>query len=208
MSYAVSKRTKQDLCAALKDLMVQKPLEKITIRELTDRCGMIRQAFYYHFEDIYDLVRWMFQEEAMTLLQQHEGVLLWQEGLLQLFQYIQDNRAVCLCALKSLGRNHLKRFFQEEIFNLIHQTVRNLTEEMNFPDGQMEPAMLTQFFVIALGGVMESYLLGELDFTPEQLIQFVDTMLQDQIRGAAMRLREGTPIWKPETATTSTTGEE
>ena len=41
----------------------------------------------------------MFQEEAVALLQQHEGALLWQEGLLQLFRYIEQNRAVCLCAL-------------------------------------------------------------------------------------------------------------
>ena len=52
----------------------------------------------------------MFQEEAVALLQQHEGALLRQEGLLQLFRYIEQNRAVCLCALKSVGREHLKRF--------------------------------------------------------------------------------------------------
>lgn len=41
----------------------------------------------------------MFQEEAAALLQQHEGTFLRQEGLLQLFRYIEQNRAVCLCAL-------------------------------------------------------------------------------------------------------------
>ena len=56
----------------------------------------------------------MFQEEAVALLQKHEGTLLWQEGLLQLFHYIEENKAVCLCALNSVGRDHLKRFFEEE----------------------------------------------------------------------------------------------
>ncbi len=83
-SYSVSEITKRQLCDSLKALMGQKPLEKITIREVTEGCGLQRQAFYYHFEDIYDLVRWMFQQEAVSLLQQHEGALLWQEGLLQL----------------------------------------------------------------------------------------------------------------------------
>lgn len=102
---------KQVICASLKKLMAQKPLEKITISEIMDDCGMVRQHFYYHFEDIYDLVRWMFQEEAVSLLKRQEGALLWQEGLLQLFQYLQENRAVCLCALNSLSRPHLKRLF-------------------------------------------------------------------------------------------------
>ena len=103
MKYPTSETTKQELSAALKTLMSQKPLEKISIREITDLCGLRRETFYYHFADIYDLVKWMFEEEAIVLLRQHEGVQLWQEGLLQLFHYIQDNRAFCLCALRSIG---------------------------------------------------------------------------------------------------------
>lgn len=80
-TYAVSDQTKHALAAALKELIAQKPIDKITIHDLTERCGIRRQNFYYHFGDVYDLLRWMFQEEALSLLQQHEGTLLWQEGL-------------------------------------------------------------------------------------------------------------------------------
>ena len=134
MKYPTSETTKQELSAALKTLMSQKPLEKISIREITDLCGLRRETFYYHFADIYDLVKWMFEEEAIVLLRQHEGVQLWQEGLLQLFHYIQ-------------------------------------------------------FYVIALVGTVESWLLGELDRTPEELIAFADVMLKDHIRGAALRIQ-------------------
>ena len=82
---AASDQTKHALAVALKELMVQKPIDKITIHDLTGRAGIRRQNFYYHFTDVYDLLRWMFQEEAVALLKQHEGTLLWQEGLLQLF---------------------------------------------------------------------------------------------------------------------------
>ena len=67
--YVASQQTKWALAAALKKLMAQKPLEKITISELTDLCHIKRQNFYYHFEDIYDLMRWMFQNEAVSLLE-------------------------------------------------------------------------------------------------------------------------------------------
>ena len=110
-----SQQTKQALAAALKELMAQKPIENITIHDLTEHCGIRRQTFYYHFEDVYDLLRWMFQEEGIALLEQQKGALLWQEGLLQLFRYIEENRAVCLCALKSVGRKELKRFFEADI---------------------------------------------------------------------------------------------
>lgn len=79
---SVSEQTKQQLARALKTLMAQKALDKITISELTGLCGIRRQSFYYHFEDIYDLLRWMFQSETISLLRQQEGALLWKEGLL------------------------------------------------------------------------------------------------------------------------------
>ena len=174
MKYPTSETTKQELSAALKTLMSQKPLEKISIREITDLCGLRRETFYYHFADIYDLVKWMFEEEAIVLLRQHEGVQLWQEGLLQLFHYIQDNRAFCLCALRSIGHSHLRKFFQADIYGIVQRTVEQL---------------VTQFYVIALVGTVESWLLGELDRTPEELIAFADVMLKDHIRGAALRIQ-------------------
>ena len=190
-SYAASGQTKRAMADALKTLMAQKPLDKITIQELMELCGMKRQNFYYHFEDIYDLLRWMFQEEAVSLLEQREGALLWQEGLLQLFRYLQENRAVCLCALRSLGRDYIKRFFRENIYAIIYRSVAQMEEAIGGDGGpEDDVALLTHFYVIALAGTVESWLYGEMDQTPEELVAFCDTMLTDHIRGAELRLRE------------------
>ncbi len=187
---SVSEQTKLKLAAALKTLMAQKPMDKITIAELTSMCNIRRQSFYYHFEDIYDLLRWMIQNEAISLLKQQEGALLWKEGLLQLFRYLEENRAVCLCALKSVGRNHLRSFFEADIDAIIHRTIEQLVENIgvrNNLDSFVDVEMLTHFYVMALAGMMESWLLGEIDRTPEQIVQFSDVILNDQLNGAAAR---------------------
>lgn len=48
--------TKYALEDSLKKFLLKKPLDKITISDLTSDCGISRMAFYYHFKDIYDLV--------------------------------------------------------------------------------------------------------------------------------------------------------
>lgn len=189
-TYEASEAAKREICAALKSLMAQKPLNKITVAEIMHACGMARQHFYYHFEDIYDAVRWMFDQEAVALLRQHEGVMLWQDGLLQLFQYLQENRAFCLCALRSMGRDHLKRFFQTDIRAIIQSTIRLIAAELGYEAGEQELAMLTQFYVGALESIVEDWLLGELQGTPEELIRFVDQVLRDHVRGAGIRLSQ------------------
>lgn len=51
----MSLATRKEFAAALKKLMDIKPINKITVRELVAECGMNRNSFYYHFEDIYAL---------------------------------------------------------------------------------------------------------------------------------------------------------
>ena len=189
-TYEASETAKREICAALKNLMVQKPLNKITVAEIMASCGMARQHFYYHFEGIYDAVRWMFDQEAVALLREHEGVMLWQDGLLQLFHYLQENRAVCLCALHSISREHLKRFFQTDIHAIIQSTIQRIVIELNDQASDNEVNLLTTFYVGALETMIEEWLLGEIQETPEELIQFADRLLKDHVRGAALRLAE------------------
>lgn len=184
-------QTKHALAAALKDLMQQKPFDKITIQDITKKCGIRRQNFYYHFADVYALLQYMFEEEAISLLKKHEGVQLWQEDLLQLFQYIEANREVCLCALNSIGREHLKRFFEADIHTCIKGTVEQIGKEIGALNGYVSKAdidLMAHFYVVALAGIIESWLRGEIDRSPEELVSFVDRILQDHIRGAKLRL--------------------
>ena len=61
-------RTRRELEAALRGLLGQKPLGQLRVRELTERCGLRRQSFYYHFTDIYDLFAWCLSRERALLL--------------------------------------------------------------------------------------------------------------------------------------------
>ncbi len=185
--YKSSAATRRAISEALKALMLQKPLDKITIGEIMDACGMRRQHFYYYFTDIYDLLRWTFEEEALQLRREQSGDLPWQEGLLQLFHYIADHRAICLCALDSLGREYLKQLFETDISGIVRRTVDRLARENGFPENAAMEDTAVRFLTLALAGVMESWLRGELTQAPEELIGIFSTIFQDYIRGVKLR---------------------
>ncbi|WP_342470633.1 TetR/AcrR family transcriptional regulator C-terminal domain-containing protein [Ureibacillus sp. FSL K6-3587] len=180
------KNSKKLLSNSLKELMKKKPVEQISIREIAELTGLNRQTFYYHFEDIYDLMRWTFQQEALVLIDAHESAKVWQEGLLQLFHYLDENRDICLCALQSLGRKHIKRFFYSDIHNIIHRVVHEFGMKLHAQEEYV--SFLSHFFTLALGAVVESWLNGELEQTPEELIAMIDLFIQDQLRGAEQRI--------------------
>ena len=190
-TYSTSEQTKHALAEALKTLMAQKPFDKITIHELTELSGIRRQHFYYHFEDVYDLLRWMFQEEAVSLLHEQDGAQLWQDGLLQVFRYVEANRAVCLCALNSVGRDCLKRFFENDIYSLIHHVVEEIGKDIGVigdPNSHPDVDLMTHYYVVAVAGMLESWLTGEIDNSPEEIVAFINQIITDHTCGAKMRV--------------------
>ena len=58
--------TEKALAASLKKLLEKKTLDKITVKDITDDCGVNRQTFYYHFHDVYDLVEWILQKKRRS----------------------------------------------------------------------------------------------------------------------------------------------
>ena len=156
--YKTSETTCQAISGALKQLMIQKPLERITVAEIMDTCGMRRQHFYYYFTDIYDLLRWTFEKEALELLQQQQGVSPWQNGFLHLFQYINQNRAVCLCALDSLGKESLKRLLEADVSSIVDRAVRQTAEENGLPAHSPEVEVVICLVTIMMAGAVESWL--------------------------------------------------
>lgn len=193
--YKTSETTCQAISGALKQLMTQKPLERITVAEIMDTCGMRRQHFYYYFTDIYDLLRWTFEKEALELLQQQQGVSPWQNGFLHLFQYINQNRAVCLCALDSLGKESLKRLLEADVSSIVDRAVRQAAVENGLPAHSPEVEVVICLVTIMMAGAVESWLRGELTQTPEELTRRIDMMFQDYIRGVALRLKAPTAVY-------------
>ncbi|MGN0553906.1 MAG: TetR family transcriptional regulator, partial [Oscillospiraceae bacterium] len=70
----MSLKTKNALAVALKKAMETKKLSKITVSELIAECNVNRKTFYYHFQDIYALLKWMLEEEAIEVVKQFDMV--------------------------------------------------------------------------------------------------------------------------------------
>lgn len=59
---------KRELSNTLKALIREKPLESVTVSEISTACGVSRGTFYNHFLDIYDLINWTFETDVITPL--------------------------------------------------------------------------------------------------------------------------------------------
>ncbi|WP_434654795.1 TetR family transcriptional regulator [Thermoanaerobacterium thermosaccharolyticum] len=74
---ANSQITKKAMADVLKELMKTKPLNKISVQDIVDKCGLNRQTFYYHFHDIFELLEWIYKKEAIEKISQYKNYEHW-----------------------------------------------------------------------------------------------------------------------------------
>ena len=62
---------KETIARAVKVLVVDKKVKKLTVKDIVEECNITRQTFYYHFEDIPDLLRWSLNKKSEEIFQEY-----------------------------------------------------------------------------------------------------------------------------------------
>lgn len=117
--------TKKALASALKQLMEKKSFEKITVSDIAQECGLNRQTFYYHFQDKYDLVNWVFYDDVVTQVLHNDPYTNWSEVLLDVLGIMRQNRSFYMKALSTSGQNT----FQDYFFSVTKDLLLEIIEE-------------------------------------------------------------------------------
>lgn len=148
----MSNRTKLDLERALKNQLLKKPFNKITIQDLTDECHISRMSFYYHFKDLQDLVEWACIEDATDALQNKKSADNWQEGLLQIFEAVYENKPFIMNAYHNMPREQIESFLFKLVFDLILHVVEEKTESSSLKEEQID--FIAKFYQYGFVGSM------------------------------------------------------
>lgn len=101
--------TRKAIMSAFLQLLEERPLNKITVKDIVDACGINRNTFYYHFADIPALIEAIFKEEADLLMREHTQVGSLQELLMIAVDFILKNRRAALHLYNSNNRDIYER---------------------------------------------------------------------------------------------------
>lgn len=127
----VASSTKRALADALKQMMEVKPIAKITVKDLVEICNVNRQTFYYHFDDVYDLLEWVFEEDANRVLPKEVVYERWQQDVMVFFQYLRDNASFALNVYNSDSRLYMLRYLKGRLESCIRSFADIVSEGMN-----------------------------------------------------------------------------
>lgn len=179
--------TKNALEESLKKFLLQKPLDKITISDLTTDCGISRMAFYYHFKDIYDLVDWIFLEMASEFLEGKETYDTWQQGFTQILYGVLRNRRLIMNAYNSLSHEQVERFLYALTYDLLLGVVEE--EAVDVSIREEDKKFIIDFYKYAFVGFMIDWIKKGMKEQPEAFIEKLSVLIKGDIKRALDRFR-------------------
>lgn len=188
----MSQITKKALAASLKKLLAQKPLDKITVIDIVNECEVNRQTFYYHFKDIYDLVEWVYINDATKAIGEKKTYDTWQQGFLQIFEYIQENKAFVLNTYHSVSREHLQSFLYSETYALLIGVIEEKAVGMSVRDE--DKSFIADFYKYAFVGLLLDWISKGMKENPKDILKRLDTVIYGDIAYSLERFRTGSRI--------------
>lgn len=183
----MSQTTKKALAASLKKLLKKKPLDKVTVIDIAEDCGVNRQTFYYHFKDIYDLIEWIYLSEALQALDGNKTYDTWRDGFLHIFKYVLDNREFVLSTYHSVSREYLERYLYNEVYNLLIGVVEEKADGMNVRDEDKK--FIADFYKFAFVGIVLEWIGQGMKAEPKSIVEKVNTLIYGDFSKALNKFR-------------------
>lgn len=183
--------TKARLAKSLKELMAEQTLDKITVKEIVQKCGVNRQTFYYHFRDIYDLLDWMFMHEGAEFLKMNPIYDRDDDGqtvLRMLSGYLQENRSSVTSIYHSMGRELLYQYLCKQIYKMLSKIVIRRTASYKISEFELETVV--NFYKHAFVGSMLDWVEEGMPGTPEDVVDRYRPLIKGMFDAAMKKMAQ------------------
>ena len=164
----MSQTTKRALEASFKKLLLEKPLNKITINDITEDCGVNRMTFYY---------------------QGRRGFGTWSEAYLDVLRQLQDNKTLVLNVYRSVGREQVEQYLYRLLDPILKDFADRECHDITVQDADKQ--FVVDFYKYALVGMTLEWTRRDMKGDPKKMVERVSTMIHGDFRRALCRLSSG-----------------
>lgn len=172
-----SQVTKKALAASMKKLMQEQPMKKISISDIVKGCNMNRQSFYYHFQDKYDLVNWIFYTELVLTIRDisTEKMDIKMDILRKICDYLYDNKTFYKNAFEVKGQNSFSEYFRDILHSILET---NLSAYFKNDKSNNNVEFYASFYADAIQISIEKWLREDPMIPPDEYVNLVMSTIE------------------------------
>lgn len=174
--------TKLSITYAFKELLLEKPYNKITVGDIASKCGINRQTFYYHFLDIPDMVGWICNEDATKVLKEKVTYSNWQEKFLDIFNLLLKEKVFVMNVYHHISQEILFRFLHRVTFDMLMEVIDE--KSMNITVSQEERDFIANFYKYGFLGLVLDWISHDMVEDPKIIIYRLDSLIKGSFEQA------------------------
>lgn len=184
--------TKKIIANALKKLMERESFHKISVSDIMKECDMRRQTFYYHFQDKYELLEWIYQEETKENITDFIEYEKWENIFLQLFDYFFQNQHFYRNALKVSEQNSMTHHLYEHIKKLYTKIIDEWILRNDISITKQRKDLIASFYSFGFVGTVKTWIENSCNVVPEVMSKLITEMVDAQM---LISLQESMENW-------------
>ncbi len=183
--------TKKAIAQSVKELMKKKDLRKISVSDIVANCGINRQTFYYHFQDKYDLVNWIYYNEVISAVTIRKTFTDWSSVLLEVLTIMRREKYFYTNALNVSGQNGFQEYFFNLTKNLIMEILGAMDKRKRMPEKDRD--FIAEFFTYGLVGIVVQWARRGMRESPQELVDRLRYFIEANRYFSIARYRSGGP---------------
>ncbi len=147
--------TKMLIAKAVRKLLVEKKVKKLTVKDIVEECHITRQSFYYHFEDIPSLLRWILEKGMEEVIQEAQNQNGAEAGLRYFFLVAINAMPYFKKTMQSNYGDEFEKILKQQVYRMFQQVVDR--ENLYQNSSQFELKLILRYHSQAIWGILEEW---------------------------------------------------
>ena len=175
----MSNLTKKALLKAFGELIEEKPFNKITINDLTKRCGLNRMTFYYHFDNIYELMIWGLETQMHEVSKDCVNYENWKTGYLRIFDFALERKMYIKKIFQTIEQEHLEHYLNQITERMVLAVIDDKIGDKKLDED--DRLFTAQICAHVLVGTLVSWVARGMKEDPEMMVKRTGRLLDGLI---------------------------
>ncbi|MDU5184428.1 MAG: TetR-like C-terminal domain-containing protein [Peptoniphilus harei] len=160
-------------------ILNKKSLHNITVTEIAKQCKIERKTFYYHYENLPQLVKEIFDEELEDVIKEFNETLSWEESFISAEKFILDNKKVVKHMYESDYKIELEKYIFSISGEIMRKYVRRVAKDTKAQE--IDIKLIAYFYQCALSSSLVEWVATDMKTDPKLVTRRLGKLMDGNI---------------------------
>lgn len=171
--------TKKKIREEFIKILNERPLNKITVKDIASACEINRNTFYYYYTDVYALLSELFQTELQTVIDEYNDTFSWEESFTVATKFALENKIAINHVYNSMQREELEDYIYNVSGHVMNRYVEKLSDGISASSGDKK--LISSFYQCALTEMVLRWIASGMKEDPDTIVRRIGQLFDGHI---------------------------